>query len=60
MGLKETVAKLTADDLRAFHAARFVPNNTVVAVVGDFAAPEVIAEITRLTKGWKSAHSAIS
>jgi zinc protease len=55
IGLKETVAKLTADDLRAFHAARFVPNNTVVAVVGDFSAPEVIAEITRLTKDWKSA-----
>jgi zinc protease len=55
LGRRSTVERLTADDCRRFHAARFVPNNTVVAVVGDFRADEVIAEVTRLTAGWKPA-----
>src|SRR5207244_1569640 len=55
LGLKPIVEKLTADDCRAFHAARFVPSNTVVAVVGDFVITDVVAEITRLTHDWKAA-----
>jgi zinc protease len=53
LGLAPIVAKLTADDCRAFHAKLFVPNNTVVAVVGDFVSADVAAEIDRLTRGWK-------
>src|SRR5262249_32500092 len=53
LGLRPIVEKLTAADCRAFHAARFVPNSTVVAVVGDFKPNEAIAEITRLTADWK-------
>lgn len=55
LGLKPIVEKLTGDDCRTFHAARFVPNNTVVAVVGDFTPDEVVAEITKLTADWKPA-----
>jgi zinc protease len=55
MGLRDTVSKLTPDDLRKFHASRFVPNSTVVAVVGDFNTSELVAEVTRLTKDWKAA-----
>jgi zinc protease len=55
LGLQPIVERLTADDCRAFHAARFVPNNTLVALVGDFVTDEVVAEITRLTQDWKSA-----
>ena len=54
-GLRPIVAKLTAEDCRAFHAPRFVPNNTLVALVGDFNTGEVISEITRLTADWKAA-----
>jgi zinc protease len=54
-GLRPIVEKLTPADCKAFHDARFVPNNTVVALVGDFQTPEVVAEITRQTAGWKSA-----
>jgi zinc protease len=53
-GVRSIVEKLTAEDCRAFHAARFVPNNTVVAIVGDFDAADVISEITRLTRDWKA------
>jgi zinc protease len=55
LGLRPIVEKLTADDCRRFHTARFVPNNTVIAVVGDFASDTVTAEITRLTGDWKPA-----
>jgi zinc protease len=53
IGLKSVVEKLSAADLRAYHASLFVPNNTIVAIVGDFKTDEVIAEITRLTADWK-------
>jgi zinc protease len=55
LGLRPIVEKLTADDCRTFHAARFVPNNTLIAVVGDFDANGVVSEITRLTNDWKPA-----
>ena len=50
----EQLAKLTPADCKAFHAARFLPNATLVSVVGDFKTDELVAEITRLTAGWKS------
>jgi zinc protease len=53
-GLVPIVEKLTSADCQAFHAARFVPNNTIVAVVGDFVTADVVAEITRLTAGGTS------
>ena len=34
-GTAESVKKLTAKDLRAYHAKYFVPNNMIVAVFGD-------------------------
>jgi len=55
LGYHETVAELTPADCRRFHQSLFVPNNTMVAVVGDFDAKEVIDEITRLTRDWKKA-----
>jgi len=35
-GYPETVQRITRDDLMAFHHRYFVPNNTILAVVGDF------------------------
>jgi zinc protease len=52
-GVRPIVEKLTGADCKAFHAARFVPNNTLVAIVGDFVTADVVAEITRLTRDWK-------
>lgn len=54
-GNKSIVEKLTAEDCRQFHSKRFTPNNTLVAVVGDFDAAAVVNEITSLTKDWKPA-----
>jgi zinc protease len=52
---KDTIAKLTAEDCLAFYHKAFVPNNTLVAVVGDFDSAAVAEEIKELTKDWKKA-----
>ena len=52
-GSKPIVEKLTAADLRAFHAAAFTPDATLVAVVGDFDAADMQKKIEGLTAGWK-------
>jgi zinc protease len=55
LGTLKTVGALTAADCAAFHRKVFVPNNTTLALVGDFDSREVIEEVTRLTAGWKKA-----
>ena len=52
-GDKAVVAKLTAADCKAFHAANFAPNLTTLVVVGDFATADLIAAVTKLTADWK-------
>jgi zinc protease len=53
LGRRETVDALTPDDCRRFYHEFFVPNNTMVAIVGDFDSKQVIDEVTRLTADWK-------
>ena len=53
LGKKEVVAKLTPADCRAFHRAAFVPDSTIVVVVGDFKTDEMVKKIEGLTKDWK-------
>ncbi|HEY1861934.1 MAG TPA: pitrilysin family protein, partial [Gemmataceae bacterium] len=52
-GTRATVEKLTPEDCAAFHKKIFVPNNTTVAIVGDFDSKEVIDEVKKLTADWK-------
>jgi zinc protease len=53
LGRRETVQALTPADCRAFYRKVFVPNNTMVAIVGDFDSKQVLDEVTRLTSAWK-------
>lgn len=53
LGTKEVVEKLTAADVKAFHALAFAPNFATVAVVGDFKTDEMVKKIELLTKDWK-------
>src|SRR5262249_51911325 len=53
LGRKETVHALTPADCRNYYRQVFVPNNTIVAIVGDFESKQVIDEVTRLTADWK-------
>ena len=50
---KATIEKLTRDDCRDFYQKVFVPNNTIVAIVGDFDGKAVVEEVKELTKDWK-------
>ncbi|QVL33145.1 insulinase family protein [Telmatocola sphagniphila] len=52
MGNLEVIAKLKAEDLRKYHQQVFVPNNTIVAVVGDFNSDEVLKWLTAATAHW--------
>ena len=49
----DVIKDLKPADLRAFHRTVFVPNNTVVAVVGDFHSDRLIAGIKKRTADWK-------
>lgn len=52
-GTTDTVKKLTREDCKDFHRKIFVPNNTVVTIVGDFDTKDIIAEVKKLTADWK-------
>ena len=52
-GKAETVKKLTAQDLLAFHAKYFVPNNMAVTVFGDIDPDEALTLVTKLFGGLK-------
>jgi zinc protease len=52
-GTAKTVEGLTAEDCRAFHRRVFVPNNTILAIAGDFDSDQVVAEVKEALAGWK-------
>src|ERR1051326_7451392 len=51
-GYPETVEKISRDDLLAFHRRYFVPNNTILSVVGDFKLSDMLPKIERTFAGW--------
>ncbi len=55
LGTQATVEKLTAADAKAFHAAAFAPNATIVVIAGDFKADEMAKRVEALTRDWKKA-----
>ncbi len=54
-GTKESVAKLTADDLEKFYRAYYRPNNAVLTVVGDMSMQEVNARLLPRLAKWEKA-----
>ncbi len=46
-GTKESVERFKAEDLRAFHAKYFVPNNMIVTVFGDIDPEEALTLVKR-------------
>lgn len=51
-GTPDTVGRISRADLVAFHAAWFVPNNALMAVVGDMTADELYAAVERAFGDW--------
>ena len=52
-GTPETLAGITREDLLAFHASRFVPNNTILAIVGDVTAEEAFTTARKVFSDWQ-------
>lgn len=54
-GTPESIAGITQDDLRAFHKTYFVPNNMILAIVGDVTSEEAFAAADRVFGKWARA-----
>jgi zinc protease len=54
-GTPESLAGLTQDDLKAFHRRFFVPNNMLLAIVGDVTGEEAFATAERVFGKWARA-----
>jgi zinc protease len=54
-GTEETLGKITLADAQAFYAKEYLPNQTILAVVGDLTVDQVTALIQTHFGGWKKA-----
>src|SRR5580765_5971371 len=52
-GTPETLASITRADLMAFHQKYFVPNNAILAIVGDVTAEDAFASVRRVFGDWE-------
>jgi zinc protease len=52
-GTRASIARLTRADLLAFHQTWFVPNNAILAIVGDLSPSEAFAAASRAFAGWQ-------
>ncbi len=52
-GNKETVGKLTVNDVKDFYKTNYKPNEAAICIVGDFKTNEMKAMITKLFSGWE-------
>jgi zinc protease len=53
-GTEESVTKITRDDLIKFHNTWYVPNNSVLVVVGDIKENELKSKLEKSLVAWKS------
>ena len=51
-GTPDSIATITQDDLRTFHRRYFVPNNMILAIVGDVTSDEAFATAERVFGKW--------
>jgi predicted Zn-dependent peptidase len=57
-GTPESLKSLTRDDLVAFHQRRYVPNDAILAIVGDVKPADAIARAEKAFGGWKTGEAA--
>ncbi len=51
----EGIESITVDDLKAFHAKYYHPDNMMLAITGDFETETLIAQLEKVFKGWEPA-----
>ena len=49
----EGIESITADDLKAFHAKYYHPNNMMLAITGDFDTETLIGQLETVFEGWE-------
>lgn len=59
MATSDAIDKATRDALAAFHKARFAPDQTIVAIVGDITLADARAKLEARFGGWKTAGAAL-
>src|SRR5258705_8238561 len=52
-GTPETLASITRADLVGYHERNFVPNNAILAIVGDVTAEEAFDGVTKVFGDWQ-------
>jgi zinc protease len=57
-GTEASVGRLTREDVAAFHAAAYRPQDTVIAVVGDVRASEIRQALATRLEAWRGAATA--
>ena len=50
----EGIESITVDDLKAFHAKYYHPNNMMLAITGDFNTETLIAQLEKVFAGWET------
>ena len=51
----EGIESISVDDLKAFHAKYYHPNNMMLAITGDFDTETLIAQLEKVFEGWEAA-----
>jgi len=59
IGHEDQLARLTRDDLWAYYRSRYVPERTIVAIVGDVDADRALALARAAYGGWPAANGAV-
>src|SRR5271169_2838098 len=52
---KESIEKISVDDLKAFHQKHYVPGNTILGITGDFKAGDMRALVEKYFGDWTGA-----
>jgi zinc protease len=53
-GTKESLNSIRLDNIVQFHSTTYVPNNTILAVVGDISPSEAMTEVQKMFEGWEA------
>jgi zinc protease len=55
---EESIRKVSAEDLKRFHAQHYVPSNAILGVAGDFTSADMRALVEKYFGGWSGAPDA--
>ena len=53
IGYRENYARMTYEDVKRFHDRYYLPNNTIVSIVGDIDREKVMAKVKQLMGEWE-------